>query len=53
MRGRFDELALRDTALGREDLAAQFREAAEELGAEFEAASDDSHASLPTPKRLQ
>jgi len=38
MRGRFDELAMLDEALGREDLTAQFRAAAEELDAEFEAA---------------
>jgi hypothetical protein len=38
MKGMFDELAMLDSALGREDLAAQFREAADELNAEFEAA---------------
>jgi len=38
MKGMFDELAMLDSALGREELAAEFREAADELNAEFEAA---------------
>jgi len=42
MKGMFDELAMLDSALGREDLAAQFRKAAEELDAEFEAASESA-----------
>jgi hypothetical protein len=42
MRGRFDELAVLDEALGREDLAEEFREANEELKAEFEAALETS-----------
>jgi hypothetical protein len=42
MKGCFDELAMLDSALGREDLAAQYKEAAEELNAEFEAALETS-----------
>jgi len=42
MKGCFDELAMLESDLGREDLAAQFRAAAEELDAEFEAAMESS-----------
>ena len=42
MKGMFDELAMLDSALGREDLAAQFRKAADELNAEFEAAIESA-----------
>jgi hypothetical protein len=42
MKGMFDELALLNTALGREDLAAEFRAAADELNTEFEAALQTS-----------
>lgn len=42
MKGMFDELAMLDAALGREQLAAKFRTAAEELNAEFEAAMESS-----------
>jgi predicted ATPase len=42
MKGMFDELAMLDTALGRDDLAAQYRKAADDLGAEFEAAMESS-----------
>ena len=42
MKGMFDELAMLDSALGREELAAEFREAAEELNTQFEAALQTS-----------
>jgi predicted ATPase len=42
VKGMFDELAMLDSALGREELAAEFREAADELNAEFEAALQTS-----------
>ncbi|UCF47231.1 MAG: hypothetical protein JSU89_08615 [Myxococcales bacterium] len=42
MKGMFDELAMLDSALGREDLAAQFRKAADELNVEFEAACESA-----------
>jgi hypothetical protein len=37
MKGMFDELALLNSALGREEPAAEFQKAADELNAEFEA----------------
>jgi hypothetical protein len=40
MKGMFDELAMLNTALGRKDPTAEFQKAADELNAEFEAASD-------------